>query len=269
MNTSATPSSTAPKLAQVLFSVENNVAHITFDHVAARNAMTVEMYERLRSICLEIAQTPSIRVVVLRGAGGQSFVSGSDIAQFSSFTSGADGIAYEASIDSYFAPLMDLPIPTIAVVEGLAVGGGLAIASCCDFRIATHDARFGVPIARTLGNCLSAGNVAWLIHHLGVGIVKRMLLLAELVPASELLANGFILKTYSAEEIDGAASALAARLSSLAPVTQKVSKATIHRILRSQLPNCDDLVRECYGSADFKTGVNAFLNGIPPKWEGK
>jgi enoyl-CoA hydratase/carnithine racemase len=96
-----------------------------------------------------------------------------------------------------------------------------------------------------------------------------MLLLAELVPASELLANGFILKTHSAEDIDGAAGALASRLSSLAPVTQKVSKAPIHRILRSQLPNCDDLVRECYGSTDFKTGVNAFLGGIPPKWEGK
>jgi enoyl-CoA hydratase/carnithine racemase len=268
MNTSAL-SSTDPKVAQVLLSIENNVAHITFDHVAARNAMTVGMYERLRAICLDIAAMPMIRVVVLRGAGGKSFVSGSDIAQFSGFRDGNDGIAYEASIDTYFAPLIDLPIPTIAVVDGLAVGGGLAIASCCDFRIATHDARFGVPIARTLGNCLSAGNVAWLTHHLGVGIVKRMLLLAELVPANELLANGFILKTYSAEDMDGAANALASRLSSLAPVTQKVSKATIHRVLRSQLPNCDDLVRECYGSADFKTGVNAFLNGIPPKWEGK
>jgi enoyl-CoA hydratase/carnithine racemase len=268
MNTSA-PSSTDPKVAQVLLSIENNVAHITFDHVAARNAMTVGMYERLRAICLDIATMPTIRVAVLRGAGGKSFVSGSDIAQFSGFRDGNDGIAYEASIDTYFAPLIDLPIPTIAVVDGLAVGGGLAIASCCDFRIATHDARFGVPIARTLGNCLSAGNVAWLTQHLGVGIVKRMLLLAELVPANELLANGFILKTYSAEDMDGAANALASRLSSLAPVTQKVSKATIHRVLRSQLPNCDDLVRECYGSADFKTGVNAFLNGIPPKWEGK
>ena len=268
MNTSAL-SSTDPKVAQVLLSIENNVAHITFDHVAARNAMTVGMYERLRAICLDIAAMPMIRVVVLRGAGGKSFVSGSDIAQFSGFRDGNDGIAYEASIDTYFAPLIDLPIPTIAVVDGLAVGGGLAIASCCDFRIATHDARFGVPIARTLGNCLSAGNVAWLTHHLGVGIVKRMLLLAELVPANELLANGFIFKTYSAEDMDGAANALASRLSSLAPVTQKVSKATIHRVLRSQLPNCDDLVRECYGSADFKTGVNAFLNGIPPKWEGK
>jgi enoyl-CoA hydratase len=269
MNISATPPSTTPKVAQVLFSVENTVAHITFDHVAARNAMTVGMYERLRSICLEIAATPTIRVVVLRGAGGKSFVSGSDIAQFSGFKNGDDGIAYEASIDAYFAPLIDLPIPTIALVEGLAVGGGLAIASCCDFRIATHDARFGVPIARTLGNCLSAGNVAWLTHHLGVGLVKRMLLLAELVPAADLLANGFLLKTVAPEEMDAAGEALAAKLASLAPVTQKVSKATIHRVLRSQLPNCDDLVRECYGSNDFKTGVNAFLAGIPPVWQGK
>lgn len=266
---SITSPSPVPKLAQVLFSVDQGVAHITFDHVAARNAMTVGMYERLRSVCLEIAQNPSIRVVVLRGAGGQSFISGSDIAQFTGFTKGDDGIAYEVSIDTYFAPLIDLPIPTIAVVDGLAVGGGLAIASCCDFRIATHDARFGVPIARTLGNCLSAGNVAWLTHHLGVSIVKRMLLLAELVPANELLANGFILKTYSAEDMDGAIHALTSRLSSLAPVTQKASKGILHRILRSQLPNCDDLVRECYGSADFKTGVRAFLAGIPPKWEGK
>jgi enoyl-CoA hydratase/carnithine racemase len=268
MNTSA-PSSTDPKVAQVLFSVENNVAYITCDHVAARNAMTVSMYERLRTICLDIAATPTIRVAVLRGAGGKSFVSGSDIAQFSSFRDGDDGIAYEASIDAYFAPLIDLPIPTIAVVEGLAVGGGLAIASCCDFRIATHDARFGVPIARTLGNCLSAGNIAWLTHHLGVALVKRMLLLAELVPARDLLANGFLLHTYAPEEIDTAELALATKLASLAPVTQKVSKATIHRVLRSQLPNCDDLVRECYGSADFKTGVNAFLAGIPPAWKGK
>ncbi|MFY8183634.1 MAG: enoyl-CoA hydratase-related protein, partial [Polynucleobacter sp.] len=129
MSSTTLPSAT-PKVAQVLFTVDQGIAHITFDHVAARNAMTVAMYERLRSVCLEIAQTPSIRVAVLRGAGGQSFVSGSDIAQFSGFTSGDDGIAYEASIDSYFAPLIDLPIPTIAVVDGLAVGGGLAIASC-------------------------------------------------------------------------------------------------------------------------------------------
>ena len=137
-------------VAQVSLEIRGNVAHITFDHVAARNAMTVGMYQSLKSICEDLAKNPSARAAILRGAGGKSFVSGSDIAQFSSFTSGDDGILYEEGIDAYLAPLAMLPIPTIAVIDGMAVGGGLAIASCCDFRISTPDARFGVPIAKTL-----------------------------------------------------------------------------------------------------------------------
>ena len=164
--------------AQVLCEIGDGIAHVTFDHVAARNAMTVGMYQSLKNICQDLAQNPQVRLAIFRGAGGKSFVSGSDIAQFSDFKTGADGIGYEEGIDDYLSPLATLPIPTIAAIDGMAVGGGLAIASCCDFRIATHDARFGVPIAKTLGNCLSAGNVAWLVAHLGVNIVKRMLLLA-------------------------------------------------------------------------------------------
>jgi enoyl-CoA hydratase len=152
-------------IAQVSLEVRGNVAHITFDHVAARNAMTVAMYQRLKAICLELAQNSTVRVAILRGAGGKSFISGSDIAQFAGFRDGNDGIRYEQGIDDYLRPLATLPIPTIAVIDGMAVGGGLAIASSCDFRLSTPDAKFGVPIAKTLGNCLSAGNIAcwWLI----------------------------------------------------------------------------------------------------------
>ena len=171
--------STPERIAEVRLELRNDVAYITFDHVTARNAMTVGMYQSLKSICEDLTKNAKAKVAILRGAGGKSFVSGSDIAQFSSFTSGEDGISYEDGIDQYLAPLATLPIPTIAVIDGMAVGGGLAIASCCDFRISTPDARFGVPIAKTLGNCLSAGNVAWLVAHLGVNIVKRMLLLAS------------------------------------------------------------------------------------------
>jgi enoyl-CoA hydratase/carnithine racemase len=162
-----------------------------------------------------------------------------------------------------------LPIPTIAVIDGMAVGGGLAIASCCDFRISTPDARFGVPIAKTLGNCLSAGNVAWLVAHLGVNIVKRMLLLAELVSAPELLKQGYLLATYPAEALEHEANQLAERLMKLAPITQKSSKQTLVRIIKNNLPDCSDLIRECYGSKDFKNGVAAFLDGKPPTWTGK
>ena len=256
-------------LAEVRLELRNNVAYITFDHVPARNAMTVGMYQTLKSICEDLAKSPTARVAILRGAGGKSFISGSDIAQFSTFTSGDDGIRYEEGIDSYLAPLAMLPIPTIAVIDGMAIGGGLAIATCCDFRISSPDARFGVPIAKTLGNCLSASNLAWLVAHLGVNIVKRMLLLAELVTAPELVQQGYLLATYPAKALESEANQLADRLMKLAPITQKSSKQTLARLITNNLPDCSDLIRECYGSADFKNGVTSFLDGKPPIWTGK
>ncbi len=257
------------RVAQVTLALRDQFAYITFDHVAARNAMTVGMYQSLQSICQDIAKNPDIRVAILRGAGGKSFVSGSDIAQFASFNNGQDGVRYEEGIDHYLSPLASLPIPTIAVIDGMAVGGGLAIASCCDFRISTPDAKFGVPIARTLGNCLSAGNVAWLVAHLGINIVKRMLLLAELVPAAQLLQNGYLLATYEQEDLAKEADALAQKIAVLAPITQKASKLTLARLLKNQLPDCTDLIWEVYGSSDFKHGVASFLKGEPPVWSGK
>jgi len=257
------------RLAEVRLELRNNIAYITFDHVAARNAMTVGMYQSLKTICENLTQSATARVAILRGAGGKSFISGSDIAQFADFQSGDDGIRYEEGIDRYLAPLALMPIPTIAVIDGMAVGGGLAIASCCDFRISTPDARFGVPIAKTLGNCLSAANVAWLVAHLGINVVKRMLLLAELVPAAELLKQGYLSATYAADDLEHEAQMLAERLMKLAPFTQKSSKQSVARILQNNLPDCSDLIRECYGSQDFKNGVTSFLEGKPPVWTGK
>ena len=255
--------------AQVVYELHGSIAHITFDHVAARNAMTVGMYQSLKSICQVIEKDNRVRVAIFRGAGGKSFVSGSDIAQFSSFVSGEDGVSYEEGIDDYLSPLATLPIPSIAVIDGMAVGGGLAIASCCDFRISSPGAKFGVPIAKTLGNCLSAGNVAWLVAHLGINIVKRMLLLAEMISAEELLKQGYIYATHEPEELGKEADILAERLSSLAPITQKASKLVLAKLIKHQLPECNDLIAQTYGSQDFKNGVTSFLKGEPPVWTGK
>lgn len=257
------------KVAQVTIELRDKIAYITFDHVAARNAMTVEMYQSLKTICEDLAKNPSIRVAIFRGAGGKSFVSGSDIAQFTSFKDGEDGIRYEEAIHDYLNPLASLPIPTIAVIDGMAVGGGLAIGTCCDFRISTPDAMFGVPIARTLGNCLYPGNIAWLAAHMGMNIVRRMLLLAEMVSAKELHAQGYLLATHDADLLGNEADILAERLSKLAPITQKASKLAMARIIANQLPDCQDLIRETYGSDDFKNGVASFLKGEPPIWVGK
>ena len=148
--------------------IEGPIASVVFDRPQARNAMTWAMYERLMAICTQLQTNASVRVVTFCGAGGEAFVAGTDIAQFQHFKSGDDGVAYERQIDHCIGLLEALPMPTVALVEGWAIGGGLAIATACDFRIATVGARFGVPIAKTLGNCLSVGNLARLTQALGV-----------------------------------------------------------------------------------------------------
>jgi enoyl-CoA hydratase/carnithine racemase len=176
---------------------------------------------------------------------------------------------YEVAVDTIFHSLQHLPIPTIVLIEGLAVGSGLLIATACDFRIATDDARFGIPVAKTLGNCLSPSNLSWIAYHLGVPMVKRMLLTAELIKAPELLNSGYLYQTTSPDAITELTEALASKLVALAPITQKASKVTLARLMESNLPDCTELMRETYNSVDFKEGVNAFLEGRPPQWLGK
>lgn len=246
--------------------IDGKIARVIFNNPATRNALTWPMYEELKQICDSLAKNTDIRVVIFRGAGDKAFVSGSDIQQFVDLK---ENEAYEVAVDHIFASLQQLPMPTIAMIEGLAVGSGLLMATACDFRISTPEARFGIPVAKTLGNCLSPSNLSWLATHLGVPTVKKMLLTAELIKAPELLESGFLYQTIDAPEINAATTALAQKLASLAPITQKASKLALARLLQSNLPDCTDLMRETYNSKDFREGVNAFLEGRPPQWIGK
>jgi enoyl-CoA hydratase/carnithine racemase len=252
----------------VRLSIDGALASIVFDRPAARNAMTWAMYEQLGDICDRLRGDASLRVATLRGAGGRAFVAGTDIAQFAAFGGGDDGLDYERRIDAAMDALATLPMPTIALVEGHAVGGGLAIATACDFRIATPDARFGVPIARTVGNCLSMANVALLVAEFGTPRVRRMLLAAELIGAHEARACGYVHRVCDAAGLDNAARALAGALAALGPVTQQVSKQALRRLALAGLPDGDDLIRRAYASADFREGVTAFLERRPPSWRG-
>jgi enoyl-CoA hydratase len=172
-------------------------------------------------------------------------------------------------MDGYIGCLESLPLPTLAVIEGFAIGGGLAIAAACDLRIATPDSRFGVPIARTLGNCLSVANYARLVAGFGAPRAKRMLLLAENLLAEEALASGFLSEIVEPADLDRRVAELIARLAQHAPVTMRVSKEAIRRIVQAGLPDGDDLVRACYGSDDFRIGVTAFVEKRAPQWTGR
>ena len=241
-----TTSSTPPCLD---LQIDGNVAWVTFNNPAARNALTWPMYEELKRICDSLANNPEIRVVIFRGAGDKAFVSGSDIQQFIDLK---EDEAYEVAVDYIFSSLQQLPMPTIAMIEGLAVGSGLLMATFCDFRISTPDARFGIPVAKTLGNCLSPSNLSWLAAHLGAPTVKKMLLTAELIKAPELLASGYLYQTAESAEIESVTNLLAQKLATLAPITQKASKLTLAHLLQNNLPDCTDLMRETYNSKDLR-----------------
>jgi enoyl-CoA hydratase/carnithine racemase len=232
--------------------------------------MTWNMYERLYQTCEEVDADDAIRVLVLKGAGGKAFVAGTDISQFTQFKDGEDGIKYEKDGDKRSGRIARVKKPVIAQIEGVCVGGGFGIAAGADIRVGTPESRFGLPIARTLGNCLSMNNYAAFMDLIGPSRLKEMVFQARLMGAQEALTAGFLHEIVESGGIEARVSEIAAKVASHAPLTLWATKEAVRRIQASrQLPDGDDIVRRIYGSADFKEGVAAFVAKRPPKWTGK
>jgi enoyl-CoA hydratase/carnithine racemase len=264
------PDSAAPAAAEVLVSRDGPIVTLTFNRPEARNAMTWGMYQKLYDTCEEVDADESIRVLVLKGAGGKAFVAGTDISQFTKFKGAEDGLQYERDGDKRAGRISRVTKPVIAQIEGAAVGGGFGIAAGADIRIATPEARFGLPMARTLGNCLSMGNYAKFMEALGASRLKEMMMRARLLSAQEALAAGFVHEIVPAAEIDAKVAAIAKEVASHAPITLAVTKEAIRRLQAARaLPDGDDLVAKTYASADFKEGVSAFVAKRPPRWTGR
>jgi enoyl-CoA hydratase/carnithine racemase len=260
----------APDRDHVLVTRDGPIVTVTFNRPEARNAMTWGMYQRLYEACEEVDADDAVRVLVLKGAGGKAFVAGTDISQFTKFESGEDGLRYERDGDQRSGRIARVRKPVIAQIQGFAVGGGFGIAAGADVRIATPDARFGAPIARTLGNCLSMKAYARYMDLLGPSRLKELILTARLMPADEALAAGFVHEIVPAGQIEARVREVAEKIASHAPITLWVTKEAVRRIQESRpLPDGDDLIAATYASADFREGVRAFLEKRPPRWTGK
>ncbi|MBW4091208.1 MAG: enoyl-CoA hydratase [Proteobacteria bacterium] len=255
----------------LLWEVRDGIGWITFNRPAARNAMTFAMYDRLIEICEQAGTDRGIRALVLNGAGEKAFASGTDISQFRAFETEADALAYEARIDRVLEALERCPRPTIAAISGACTGGGAGIASACDLRIAARGARFGFPVARTLGNCLSMANYARLAALLGPALVTEIVFTARLVEADEAKAIGLVSELLDDKPaLLARAEALAKLVAGHAPLTLAATKEALRR-LRPRVPagQDKDLILMCYMSRDFREGMEAFLAKRPPVWQGE
>ncbi len=255
----------------LLWEVRDGIGWITFNRPAARNALTFAMYERLAELATAAAEDPAIRALVLTGAGEKAFAAGTDISQFRAFATPEDALAYESRLDRVLEALERCPKPTIAAIAGACTGGGAGIAAACDMRIAARSARFGFPVARTLGNCLSMANYARLAALIGPARVTEILFTARLIEAEEAKAIGLVSELLDdAAALQARAAALAALVASHAPLTLRATKEALRR-LRPHLTTEEgkDLIVMCYMSQDFREGMEAFLGKRPPVWQGR
>jgi len=242
---------------------------IIVDRPAARNAMTFAMYDGIAAICRDANADRMVKAVVISGAG-DAFVAGTDIAQFVDFKEASQALEYERRMDAWLGAIEDVRVPTIAALRGPVVGGGLAIAAACDLRVAAPSARFGVPVARTLGNCFSAANLVRLAALVGLGRVKELVFTARLIDAAEARAIGLVTEVVESEDaLEARVGELAEQLSSYAPLTLHATKEMVRRIRARMMPDeAADLVALCYTSADFREGVRAFIERRKPVWKG-
>ena len=255
---------------ELLFEREGPLAVVTFNRPQARNAITWAMYDGLLAACETVDADDELRVMVLRGAGDKAFVAGTDISQFEGFRTPEDALAYERRLDRVMDRLEAVAKPTIAAIQGYAVGAGAAIALCCDLRYCTADAQIGVPIARTLGNCLSLANVARLVDAVGPARAKELIFLARLLGAEEARAAGLVNEIVPDGRLLERVREVARELAGHAPITLRVTKETVRRLLAERRrANADDLVVQAYMSEDFKEGVEAFLARRKPAFRGR
>ena len=233
----------------------------------SRNSLTFEMYQAIENLCKRPGEAG---VIVLTAEGEKAFASGTDISNFKHFESAQDAINYEAMIGRVVDAVQKSSVPVIASLHGIVAGGGAAIAAAADVRLATPDTRFGMPIARTLGNCLSVENLNRLVQLLGESRTRYLMLTAEFLEVEPLTTSGFVSEVLeSAALCDQRARDLAVHMTTLAPLTISATRDGLARLAERSVPADIDLIQRCYLSDDFSEGVDAFFAKRKANWSGQ
>jgi len=249
------------------------VGHLIFNNPERRNAVSLEMWQAIVSILEDFAADTTIRVAVLSGAGGKAFASGADISRFEGERTGTEAIArYNAAVEGANAAVHDFSKPTIAMIQGYCIGGGLGLALCCDLRICSEDSRFAVPAAR-LGLGYAYPGLKRMVDVVGPAFAKEIFYTARQFDAREAETMGLVNRVVPAEELEGFVAGYADKIASNAPLTIAGVKFVVGEILKDpgerDLDRCAAMVERCFESQDYTEGRRAFMEKRKPVFTGK
>ncbi len=258
---------------KVISRKDGNVGYVIFNNPERRNAMSLEMWEATTRLMSEYAKDDSIRVVVLSGAGDKAFVAGADISKFGDERSSEEGVKkYNDAVEAAYASVHEFPKPTIAMIRGFCVGGGMGIASCCDLRIASEDARFAVPAAK-LGLGYGYPGVKRLMDIVGPSFTKEIFYTARLFDVMEAVEMGLVNRVVENNELEFYVKDYAATIAANAPLTVDSIKFIVGESCKDEsqrdMKHCDDVVQACFKSEDYKEGRAAFMEKRKPVFKGR
>jgi enoyl-CoA hydratase/carnithine racemase len=250
---------------------DGHVATVAFNRPEKLNALTKPMWRRLGDVFEELAQDDGVRCVVLRGTGGKAFSPGNDISEFETERANAEQArAYGAVMHRTLQAIRDCPLPVVALIEGICVGGGLEIAALTDIRVCGRSSRFGAPIAK-LGLVMAHAELSATVELVGEAVAKELLFEARIIEAEEALRKGLVSRVVDDEQVESEAYAAAGRIAAGAPLVHHWHKAFIRR-LKEPAPLTQDEIDEgfaCFDTEDFRIGYRAFLAKEAPAFKGR
>jgi enoyl-CoA hydratase/carnithine racemase len=270
---SAVDTKDAPVADKMLARKDGKVGTMIFNNPERHNAVSLDMWASVSRILDDFANDPNINVVVITGAGGKAFVSGADISKFGNERSNKEAVAhYNTTVERAYTRLHEFPKPTIAMVRGYCIGGGLGLAISCDLRICSDNSRFALPAAKLSLGYGYAG-LKRFVDLVGPGFTKEIFYTARQFTAAEALAMGLVNRVVPEAELEDYVKNYADTIGANAPLTIKAVKIITTEILKEEskrdMSRCTEIVQKCFESEDYIEGRDAFMQKRKPVFKGK